>query len=263
MFVFLDIPSLPCQRRLFEDVLALRLVENQFHPPHEHHGLVKYDAGSTILAVNLFAERKFRGQGADAVTLVCRTTIDGLPRRLDGHGVGDGRSFTDAGGHHYVFRRAAPDDPELVTDIVELRLAVTDLAVSVVFYRDVLGLPVVDASPVSCRFATGSLDLVLTRGPTTEDARPSRYSAILMVFYTADVVAAAHMLADRGLAFRTPPGFSDIGGTARFADPTGHVFCLYQPSPESLTWGSAPKVLDLMTGGITAGRRRDPGGTPC
>jgi predicted enzyme related to lactoylglutathione lyase len=263
MFVFLDVPSLPRQRRLLEDVLQLRLIENQFHPPHEHHGLVKYDAGGTILAINLFAERKFGGRGSDAATLVCRTTKDDLPRRLRDHGRVDGRSFTDAGGHHYLFRDAAPDDPELVTDIVEMQLDVTDLGVSVPFYRDVLGLRTVDASPDGCRFRTGSLDLVLKYRPAPPRAEQPRYSALLAVFYMADVVSAARELTDRGLAFRTGPGFSDIGGTARFSDPSGHVFCLYQPSPESLTWSSAGTVLDLMTGGRTAGRRHDLGGHPC
>ncbi|MFC6930775.1 hypothetical protein ACFQHO_10840 [Actinomadura yumaensis] len=32
MFVFLDISSLPRHRRLLEDVLRLRVIENQFHP---------------------------------------------------------------------------------------------------------------------------------------------------------------------------------------------------------------------------------------
>jgi predicted enzyme related to lactoylglutathione lyase len=263
MFVFLDVPSLPRQRRLLEDVLQLRLIEDQFHPPHEHHGLAKYDAGGTILAINLFAERKFSGRGSDAVTLVCRTTSDELPQRLSDHGRVDGRSFTDTGGHHYLFRDAAPDDPELVTDIVEMQLNVTDLAVSVPFYRDVLGLRMVDASPDGCCFRTGSLDLVLRHRPATPGAEQPRYSALLMVFYTADVVSAARRLTEGGLVFRTRPGFSDIGGTARFSDPSGHVFCLYQPSPESLTWGSAGKVLDLMTGGRTAGRRHALGGHPC
>jgi hypothetical protein len=68
-----------------------------------------------------------------------------------------------------------------------------------------------------------------------------------MVFYTADVVDAERALRARGVAFSSSAGFSDIGGTARFRDPSGHTFCLYQPSAESLTWGSAGKVAELMT----------------
>lgn len=254
MFVFLDISSLPRHRRLYEDVLGLRVIENQFHSPHEHHGLVKYDAGGTILSINLFAERKFHRDDSDGVTLVCRTTVDDLPDRLDAYGVATGTAFTDVDGHHYVFQHNETPDPPLTTDIVELRLAVDDVATSVPFYRDVLGLRQVDGGANTCRFATGSLDLVLERRLSAVDGRPIRYSACLMVFYTSDVKAAEQALVRRGLTFRTGAGFSDIGGTARFNDPSGHIFCLYQPSAESLTWGSAEKVLDLMTGGARASR---------
>lgn len=236
MFVFLDISSLPHHRRFLEQTLRLQVIENQFHPPHEHHGLVKYDAGGTILSINLFAERKFRSTATDAVTLVCRTAVDGLPE-----------TFTDTDGHHYEFHRMSPADPALLTDIVAVRLAVTDLADSMRFYRDVLGLHPVGPEPAGYRFRTGSLDLVLHE--STVDPELVRYNACLLVFYTADCADAEQALRRRGLQFRSSTGFSDIGGTARFNDPTGHVFCLYQPSAESLEWGSAAKVLDLMTGG--------------
>jgi catechol 2,3-dioxygenase-like lactoylglutathione lyase family enzyme len=254
MFVFLDVSSLPRHRRLYEQVLGLRLIENQFHPPHEHHGLVKYDAGATILAVNLFAERKFQRHESDAVTLVCRVARPGPADRLAGYGHQSGETFTDVDGHRYVFRPAQPADPELTTDITELRLAVPDLAAAVPFYRDVLGLRIRAAEPDGWRFATGSLDLVLSEHPGAVDGRPARYNACLMVFYTADVVAAEAALRNRGLVVTSGPGVSDIGGTARFRDPSGHTFCLYQPSAESLSWGSAEKVLDLMTGGGVASR---------
>ncbi|HKT03827.1 MAG TPA: VOC family protein [Rugosimonospora sp.] len=235
MFVFLDISSLPHHRRFLEDTLRLRVVENQFHPPHEHHGLVKYDAGGTILSINLFADRKFRSAASDAVTLVCRTSAD-LPETL-----------TDVDGHHYELLREPPADAALVTDIVAVRLAVTDLAESVRFYRDVLGLSPSGPEPQGYRFRTGSLDLVLYE--STVDPDLVRYNACLLVFYTSDCEAAEQALIRRGLRFRSTTGVSDIGATARFNDPSGHVYCLYQPSAESLQWGSAAKVMDLMTGG--------------
>lgn len=253
MFVFLDISSLPRHRKLYEDVLGLRVIENQFHPPHEHHGLVKYDAGGTILSINLFAERKFRHM-SDGLTLVCRTMAEGLPERLAAFGTVTGPDFTDADGHHYVLRQTPPADPALATDILELRLAVDDLATSMPFYREVLGLRPISVAADACRFATGSVDIVLEQRRSAVDGRPIRHNACLMVFYTADVLAAERALTQRGLSFRSSTGFSDIGGTARFTDPSGHIFCLYQPSAESLTWGSAGKVLELMTGRATASR---------
>ncbi|MGA5299670.1 VOC family protein [Nucisporomicrobium flavum] len=247
MFVFVDVSSLPRHRRLYEDEFGLAVVENQFHPPHEHHGLVKYDAGGTLLAVNLFAERKFRGEAADGVTIVVRVADRAVVDRR-------GAAFTDADGHHYVFAGERPADPALRADICELRFAVTDPAASLIFYRDVLGLTLVAEDEQGCRYRTGSLDLVTYRSEHAPDGRPIRYNAFLGVFYAADVGAAERALRARGLRFSSPSGFSDIGGTARFRDPDGHTFCLYQPSVESLTWGSAAKVLDLMSGGAAAHR---------
>ena len=57
----------------------------------------------------------------------------------------------------------------------------------------------------------------------------------------------------RGLEFRgVRVGFSEIGGTTRFDDPSGHRLCLYVPSEESLTWGSGPKVLEIAGGQAAA-----------
>ena len=247
MFVFLDVSSLPRHRRLYERVLGFRVVENQFHPPHEHHGLVKYDAGGTILAVNLFAERKFQRPGADGVTLVCRIAEPDRLHLLTDYGRRAGMSFTDSDGHHYLFADGPPADPALPAEISELRLAVPDTAAAARFYRDVLGLRPAAVTSDAWRFRTGSLDLTVYRDAQSPDGRPIRHNACLMVFYTADVLAAEQALRQRGLAFSSGVGFSDIGGTARFRDPSGHTFCLYQPSAESLTWGSAEKVLELMT----------------
>ena len=87
------------------------------------------------------------------------------------------------------------------------------------------------------------LDLIKDIGATHPDVR-----VIVLSMYD-EFLYAERALRARGLEFSPPSGFSDIGGTARFRDPSGHTFCLYQPSAESLTWGSAGKVLDLMTGG--------------
>ncbi|MFI5495973.1 VOC family protein [Actinoplanes sp. NPDC051859] len=248
MFVFLDVSSLPRHRRLYEEVFGFEVIENQFHPPHEHHGLVKYDAGGTILAVNLFAERKFQRPDADGVTLVCRVAEPDRLEALTEYGVRTGADFTDVDGHHYRFTTEQPAGPGLQAEISELRVAVPDLAAAVPFYRDVLGLRLAgDDSGDEVRFHTGSIDLTIYQAAVGPDGRPLRYNAFLMVFYTGDVEVAERELAGRGLTFSQGAGFSDIGGTARFRDPSGNVFCLYQPSAESLTWGSADKVMQLMT----------------
>jgi catechol 2,3-dioxygenase-like lactoylglutathione lyase family enzyme len=249
LFVFLDVSSLPRHREFLEDVLGLPVIENQFHPPHEHHGLVKYDAGRTIVSLNLFAERKFRAGTSDGLTMVWSTSLrDSALRRLRAYGTRAGAAFTDTDGHHYEFQ-PAPAAPGSVTKVRELRLMVSDLAASLSFYRDVLGLRLLDQTPTTVRFQTGSVDLALRQSRVAPDGRPIRRNAYLPVFHAGDVRAMEHALQQRGLEFRTHVGFSDIGGTARFTDPSGNVFCLYQPSRESLTWGSAWKVEQLIANG--------------
>jgi predicted enzyme related to lactoylglutathione lyase len=244
MFVFQDVSDVRRGRTLLERDLRLRLIENQFHPPHEHHGLAKYDAGGTIVSLNLFTGRRFTGADSDGLTMVYRTADAGSTReRLRNASVGTWRDelFTDPDGHHYRFVDGVPDCG-LVTDLAEIRLTAPGLADATTFYRDVLGLHQRDDT----RFATGTTDLVLDESRAAPDGRPVRHNACLIVFHTADVVGTQRELEQAGLVFSQGAGFSDIGGTARFRDPSGHVFCLYQPSEESLTWGSGAKVKALM-----------------
>jgi catechol 2,3-dioxygenase-like lactoylglutathione lyase family enzyme len=249
LFVFLDVSSLSRQRRLFEEVLGLAVIENQFHPPHEHHGLVKYDAGGTIVSLNLFAERKFRAGTSDGLTMVWSGSLDGRAlRRLGAYGTRAGSAFTDGDGHHYEFQ-LTPAAPGSSIELRQLRLMVSDLATSVSFYRDVLGLRLLNRTPTTARLRTGSVDLTLRQGREAADGRPVRCSAYLPVFHAPDVLAMEHALQQRGLEFRTHVRFSDIGGTARFTDPSGNIFCLYQPSHESLSWGSGWKVQQLIANG--------------
>jgi catechol 2,3-dioxygenase-like lactoylglutathione lyase family enzyme len=247
MFVFQDVSDLARGRALLERELGLRLIENQFHPPHEHHGLTKYDAGGTIVSLNLFAGRRFRDDSSDGLVMVYRTTDpDRLRDRLTGWGTWRGPLFTDPDGHHYHFTGGVPAG-SLTIDLAEVRLAVPRLADAVPFYRDVLGLRVSEHGPAGVRFATGTTDLVLDERPAAPDGKPVRHNACLAVFHTPDVLAAHRTLADSGLVFTQGPGFSDIGGTARFLDPSGHTFCLYEPSAESLGWGSGAKVTELAS----------------
>lgn len=268
MFVFQDVPDLASGRALLEEKIGLRLIENQFHPPHEHHGLVKYDVGGTIVSLNLFAEHRFQHGDSDGLTMGYRTRDpDRLRAGLNGYGTWNGPVFTDRYGHHYRFEPGVPNG-SLTVDLTEIRLVVPELTSSVPFYGDVLGLPLVERQPTSARFATGTTDIVLDESPFAADGRPARYNAYLVVFHTQDVVLAQKSLESRGLMFSQDAGFSDIGGTARFVAPPGHTFCLYEPSAESLTWGSGDKVAALATrshSGVPRYLSRNeggPGGSP-
>jgi catechol 2,3-dioxygenase-like lactoylglutathione lyase family enzyme len=236
LFVFYETSELARQRLLFERELGLRVIENQFHPPHHSHGLVKYDAGGTILALNLAPASRFAPGASDGFVAVFSASRGG---------VGPGR-FADADGHHYELR--PPDGSAAAGPVLrELRLTVGDLARSEAFYSGVLGLPLLRRTDRLVRVATGSADLVLERGERAADGSAPCHNTYLLVFHAASVRAAYEGLARRGLPFNPPRfGFSEIGGTARFADPDGHPFCLYEPSAESLTWGSGPKVREII-----------------
>lgn len=256
IYIFFEVSSLPRQREFLERFLGLPVIENQFHPPHEHHGLVKYDAGGTILSLNLWAPSKFQSDYSDGLVTVFSVDREhDIIERLREWGYSPppqpGSVFTDLDGHHYVLQ-PAPSTPALTghratLSVQELRLTVSDLPLSLSFYSNILGLKLLDQTHNTARFATGTIDLVLQHDQSSPDGRRIRYNSYLPVFYTRNIHEMREMLVRRGLKFKTHVGFSDIGGTTRFVDPSGHTFCLYEPSPESLTWGSGPKVMQLMT----------------
>ena len=255
LFVFLEVSSISLQRRLFEGGLGLPMIENQFHPPHHHHGIVKYDADGTVLALNLFAERRFRGNNTDGVTLVwAAADLAGQLSRLQPFGTIENDTLTDIDGHHHQFFRSTDSDRPCALTAVQLLVA--DLDESIAFYRGVLGLTLLERTARTVRFATGTQDLVLQRVSNTRQLAATRFNTYLLVLHVPDVIAAEADLTERGLAVRQHGGFSDIGGTVRFTDPTGHIFCLYQPSAESLTWGSGNTVTAIID--RAAGRRARP-----
>jgi catechol 2,3-dioxygenase-like lactoylglutathione lyase family enzyme len=249
LYVFYETRVLERQRQLLETILGLPVIEVDPRQPRHRHGVVKYDGGTLVISLNLSTARRFRQDSSDA--LVAVFDIDpawGVAERL---GSGDHGLFTDAHGHHYVVRPAAtcgqagPVPPR----IAELRLRVEDLTASVRFYRDVLGLELLGQTAGIARLATGTIPLVLERGPEAVDGRKSRYDTYLLVFHTADIEATRASLAAKGLTFSSGNvGTREIGATIRFNDPSGHRFCLYKPSAESLTWGSGPRVKEIVAG---------------
>jgi len=263
LYVFYETASLPRQRELCEHILGLRVIENQFHPPHEYHGLVKYDGGQIILSLNLAREARFGKDASDGlVTVLSVDSEEAVLDKLRLYGYTPSREtgslFTDAYGHHYVFNSASDSSTgaghEVVPAVQELRLTVSDLTSSLIFYGDTLGLELLDQTDSTARFATGTIDLVIQQSQVAPDGRPIRYSTYLLVFYTDGIEARRDALIERGLVFKSHHvGYSDIGGSTRFLDPSGHTYCLYEPSDESLTWGSGYKVKELIANQAVAG----------
>jgi catechol 2,3-dioxygenase-like lactoylglutathione lyase family enzyme len=254
LYVFADIHELERQRELLESVLELPVLEIEPHLPHHRHGVVKYDAGSMILSLNLSTPGKFRAGASDGlVTVLAVDEQSAAESRVRPYGRitarSDGKLFTDGSGHHYLLRSTGLGPPV----VEELRLRVRDLAESVHWYRDVLDLELVDRAERAARFATGSVDLVLIEDVCAADGARLRLQTCLLVFYTAEIEETHAALVERGLDFGNKhPAYSEIGGTSRFDDPSGNRFCLYEPSVESLTWGSGHKVMDVAAGRAAA-----------
>jgi catechol 2,3-dioxygenase-like lactoylglutathione lyase family enzyme len=256
LYLFLEVVDLDSARQFLERVIDLPLIEVEPHMPHHRHGVVKYDGGSLILSLNLSEWSGFDPHASDAlVTAVAIDAVD-LEERLarSCFGVSCPRGiFTERHGHHFKFRRKPSGPPT----IEELRLVTNDLETSIAFYCNVLEFPLLHRTPDEARFAAGELDLVIYCGAMAADGRLPYLKSYLPVFYTPDIAKTQRELIARGVFFRCPrPGFSEIGGTSRFKDPSGHTLCLYQPSDECLTWGSGPKVIELIRSKRTSNARR-------
>ena len=235
LYVFLDIAALDEERWWLEEELGLPVIEIERRRPHERHGIVKYDAGGMILSLNLSTPGKFHDDRSDG--LVLALDVDAGTRE---------RLHTDPWGHHLLLRPRPAGAPSAPPSVAELRLVVDDLAESVAFYRDRLGLMPIARAGRAARFATGSVPLVLEQRPTAIDGRRTDHRTVLIVFGARDIEELRLELLQRGLVFdNRRVAYSEIGGTVRFTDPSGHRFCLYTPSEECLTWGSGDKVIEL------------------
>lgn len=255
LYVFYDIAGLARQRELLENAVGLPVIEVEAHLPHERHGVVKYDGGTLIPSINLSTPGKFHDDASDALVTVFDVEPGWDAVALRDHcrvsATAYGEVFTDPWGHHYAFRASAAAPPS--PSVCELRLAVDDVGESVAFYRDLLGLEMVAESEREAHVRTASASLVLECRSRAADGRALDRRTVLIVFYAEPIEAMREALCARGLAFSTRRvAYSKIGGTTRFEDPSGHRFCLYEPSEESLTWGSAEKVSKVAALGAPA-----------
>jgi len=255
VYLFLDTSDIVAQRVFFEDVLGLEVIESDFHPPHHRHGVVKYDAGNTIVALNI-ADSGFEQAGSDeVVTLLAASPVREAEIYADLQIQGytappqPGGVFRDRDHHEFALHRYPLSYRDFGgrqgVSIDELHLQVSDLERSMRFYSDQLGLELLQKDSSSLIFSAGDLKLALHRKPRGR-IEPRR--GFLMVFSTSDIHETHDTLFLHGIEFKAPVRFSEIGGTVRFVDPSGHVFCLYQPSEECLSWGSGPALKGIISG---------------
>jgi predicted enzyme related to lactoylglutathione lyase len=248
LYVFLDVADVPRQRATLEQALGLPVIEVEPHQPHERHGVVKYDAGDVILSLNSSTPRKFDRSESDALAIVLDVPPECLDRHtLRAHGAlgahPEGLLFTDPNGHHILLRRSGGVEAPRVT---ELRLTVEDLEAALPFYTELVGLELLALGDEAC-LRTGTVPLVLGQSSRAPDGRSPQRRTVLTVFHTHSVESTRMTLEGRGVTFANVRAyFTEIGGTIRFLDPSGNRFCLYEPSPECLTWGSGPKVEQIV-----------------
>ena len=253
LYVFYETSRIRQQRELFESVIGVPVIEVEPHLPHHRHGVFKYDGGGIILSHNMSGPSRFRAGESDALVTVFTVPPGWPPDRPRGGGMAarnaDG-SWTDAEGRHFAF---VPTPGVERAVVGELRLVVPDLEAAAAFYGGVLDLEPLERTDRDARFATGTVPIRLVRGETGPDGGRLRHHSYLVVFHAGEIEETREALLARGLEFKGPRvGFSEIGGTIRFDDPSGHRLCLYVPSEESLTWGSGPKVLEIAGGGALA-----------
>jgi resuscitation-promoting factor RpfA len=126
--------------------------------------------------------------------------------------------------------RTAPAAPPLVANRIILR--VTDLAKSVAFYRDLVGLPLQSDNGEFAVLSAGGA-LVMLHQLTPKSSAPSTGLAAFteVVLESPDILASYRALKTRGVAFRIEPRVATTDGTrdlyvADFRDPDGHVLSI-------------------------------------
>jgi predicted enzyme related to lactoylglutathione lyase len=76
---------------------------------------------------------------------------------------------------------------------------------------------------------------------------PREMGGKAVVFHTPDIEVEVKELAERGIRSAEGVVRSPIGATARYSDPSGHVYFLYEPSDEALRAPSGAKLRTILS----------------
>jgi catechol 2,3-dioxygenase-like lactoylglutathione lyase family enzyme len=115
-----------------------------------------------------------------------------------------------------------------LSQVSNIMLGVRDLALSLAFYRDTLGLSVQQQIPGFAFLGGGGVTLALSE-PLAK-ALPQTGSSVVIVFSVDDVRAAHEELAARKVHFTQEP--RNVTGSlwaANFDDPDGHHLSIFGP----------------------------------
>jgi predicted enzyme related to lactoylglutathione lyase len=117
-------------------------------------------------------------------------------------------------------------NPNLPSKVSVLVLGVTDVAKSVAFYRDAVGLEFKGQHEVLAFFAASGITLMLNGNLRRENA--SLAGATEIVFSVESVSASHDLLSRRGCSFVNQPREVTPGSwAATFADPDGHYLTVF------------------------------------
>jgi len=115
-----------------------------------------------------------------------------------------------------------------LTQVSNIFLGTTDLARSVVFYRDTLGLTLQLESEGFAFFDIGEVTLSLSTAHAALANPPA--GATEVVFGVPDVMSAHAALSARGVEFlNAPRNVTGDQWAANFRDPDGHLLSIFGP----------------------------------
>jgi catechol 2,3-dioxygenase-like lactoylglutathione lyase family enzyme len=118
--------------------------------------------------------------------------------------------------------------PIRLSRITAVMLGVRDLAQSIEFYRDKLGLKVMMQEPSLALLDCGGTILGLSRGHV--NLAPHVAGATEVVFAVEGVRGAHKYLAEKGIVFMSEPRqATPTDWVAHFKDPDGHVLSVFGP----------------------------------
>ena len=75
---------------------------------------------------------------------------------------------------------------------------------------------------------------------------PEHMEGKAVVFHVTEIERVVEGLSRKGIQFNDGLNRSQIGIIAKFKDPTGHTFYLYEPSAEALNWPSGTKLKQIL-----------------
>ena len=112
---------------------------------------------------------------------------------------------------------------------------VSDMARSVAFYREILGLPLRSESSEWTEFETpgSTLALHLADGPATPSQSMAPAAQCQLGFSVEDIDAFHQQMIAKGVTCLQPPEEEDFGKLAEYADPDGLPFSVVEEPKKS------------------------------